>query len=136
MMKVFVTVYSLSRAYGGPEEGGWDYERGDPVQGVYTLCCGNGFPVAPLFNSDGVRNEHDAECPALAVENAYHAEWVEGSKHEYLDSFVTSNDTYDINGMDDAPEPYAGEVMVAGKYEVAMSLAPPEPYPSRRPHYE
>jgi len=27
----YVNVYVVERVYGGPEEGGWDYDAGDPV---------------------------------------------------------------------------------------------------------
>jgi hypothetical protein len=30
----YVNVYSLERNYGGPEEGGWWYDSGDPVRSV------------------------------------------------------------------------------------------------------
>lgn len=31
-MARFVNVYLVSRAYGGPEEGGWYYNEGEPVR--------------------------------------------------------------------------------------------------------
>ena len=31
-MPVYVNVYSVTRHYGGPEEGGWWYNAGEPVE--------------------------------------------------------------------------------------------------------
>ena len=32
----FVTAYEYGRAYGGPEEGGWWYDVGEPIT---SICC-------------------------------------------------------------------------------------------------
>ena len=127
MKKVFVTVYHETRAYGGPEEGGWYYTQGEPVEGVYTLCCGVG---------DGSR-DHEDTCPAQAVSELYYSNYVEGNKDEYLRAFTHRPDGVSwLDSGEDAPDEIRGEVATSGTYSVTIEYFPPEPFPQYQPYYE
>lgn len=122
--KVFVSVYRTSQVYGGPEEGGWYYPSGEPVDGVFTVCCGKEF-------------SHDDSCPAYAAMRKYEAEYVKGSKDEWADSFIsTPSGGSWLDSMEDAPEPYGGEIVQGGRHEVRIEREPPASYPECRPYYE
>jgi hypothetical protein len=126
MRKVFVTVYNETQAYGGAEEGGWYYKQGEPVEGVYTLCCGIG---------DGLR-DHEDTCPAKAVSELYYGNYVQGHKEEYLRSFTHRPDGVSwLDSDEDAPDEYRGELATSGNYVVTIENFPPEPYPKERLYY-
>ena len=138
--KVYVTVWHTEQAYGGPEEGGWYYQQGEPVEGVYTLCCmAEGVRVEFSEDEWGVSNrvdDHDDTCPARGAYEGFHNAYVANHQEQYLHSFVTANGTYDPDGPDDAPDELVGEVATSGNYHVSFDREPPESFPKYRPHYE
>ena len=120
--EVFVNVYEISTHYGGPEEGGWDYEAGTPVLSKATTCiCDN--------------SQHGELCPAghwlKALRSTYNGQ------ETWADSFTQAPDgTSWLGNPDDAPEPFAGEVMLTGKCQVRVESHPGLEFPEHRPHYE
>jgi len=47
-MILFVNAYAVSRHYGGPEEGGWWYDAGEPLASVPIEATENETGLAPL----------------------------------------------------------------------------------------
>ena len=137
-LKLYVSVYKVTRAYGGAEEGGWYYSQGEPTDGVFTLCCGHvGEPYEWSGEYSGRVSDHLDGCPALAAYNAYVERYVKGHKEEYLKAFTHAPDgTSWLDRADDAPGEYRGEVATTGKYEIRVESNPPQAWPKYRPHYE
>jgi hypothetical protein len=143
--KVFVTVYHEDQAFGGPEEGGWWYTVSEPVDGVWTLCCGGREyvtyegeygPVTETWPYPDLQDHADG-CPARGAAERYWHQYVEGAKDEYLASFVHGPDGVSwLDSHQDAPEPYRGEVATTGRYTVLIEEEPPQSRPRHRPHYE
>ena len=127
-MKVFVTVYNETQAYGGAEEGGWYYTCGEPIDGVYTLCCGA---------TGGDPNNHAEDCPARGAAEKYHEKYVLGHRDEYLRSFTHGPDGVSwLDSDEDAPNEYRGEVATSGQNHVVIENDSPASYPTERPFYE
>jgi hypothetical protein len=120
--EVFVNVYEISTHYGGPEEGGWDYEAGSPVLSKATTCiCDN--------------PQHRELCPAGHWLKALHSRYSE--KGKWSDSFTNAPDgTPWLNSPEDSPEPFAGETMWESEYRVEVESYPGVAFPEHRPHYE
>ena len=147
MEKVFVTVYSETQAYGGAEEGGWYYMRGEPIDGVYTLCCGATREVVWDDHESGetikdtwlesAPNNHAEDCPARGAAEKYHEQYVLGHRDEYLRSFTHRPDGVSwLDSDEDAPNEYRGEVATSGDNHVVIEGHPPESYPTERLFYE
>ena len=145
--RVYVTVYNETLAYGGPEEGGLYYQRGEPIEGVYTLCCGvietrdyEDFSTGEMIHhvvTPPHPSDHAKDCPARGVAEDYHKRFVEGHKEEYLPSFTRRPDGVSwLDSDEDPPSEYRGEVATNGENLVKIELEPPENYPEQRPHYE
>jgi hypothetical protein len=146
MRRAYVTVYKETKAYGGSEEGGWWYDQREPVDGVYTLCCG--ITGSSAYTDEDGRtatdtwllgnpSDHEATCPARGAGDRYHGQYVLGHTEEYLDSFTHHPDGGRwLDSIDDAPDPHRGEVATSGTYSVRIEEEPPQNYPSVRPHYE
>ena len=144
---VYVTVYNETQGYGGGEEGGWYYTQGQPIDGLYTLCCG---ATADTLDEDwepGVSvwgtclasnpDEHAADCPARGAAERYHREYVLGHTEAYLRSFTHRPDGVSwLDSDEDAPGEYRGEVATNGTNHVIIEADPPAAYPTVRPHYE
>ena len=131
--EVFVNVYELSTHYGGAEEGGWDFNAGSPVLSKATTCICDGLEYGGML--DQLLGQHGELCPAghwlTALRSTYSGE--EG----WADSFTQAPDgTSWLGSPDDAPEPFAGEVMRNGKCRVEIQGKPGEAWPEQRPHYE
>ena len=130
--EVFVNVYALSTHYGGPEEGGWEYQSGSPVLTKASTCICDGLE----FDSTGeLYGQHGELCPARHWQKALRSSYsdVEG----WADSFTQAPDgTSWLDSIDDAPEPFAGETMRNGKHEVRVESHPGEAWPAEQPHYE
>jgi hypothetical protein len=52
--KLYVNVYSVGRCYGGPEEGGWYYDCGDPTAS---------HPVKRMKQAERLQRRLEARCP-------------------------------------------------------------------------
>ena len=62
---VFVNVYELSTHYGGPEEGGWEYQSGSPVLTKATTCICDGLEYGGTGALGGILyGQHGELCPA------------------------------------------------------------------------
>jgi hypothetical protein len=130
--EVFVNVYSIESHYGGPEEGGWDYQQGTPVVSKATTC------LEAHYEDDWeihIYGTHKDVCPAGHWESVLSGKY--SGKAEYADTY-----THDASGVsyldssDDAPAEYAGEVIKSGSYEVRIEGHPGETFPAERPRYE
>ena len=145
-IRAYVTVYSATQAYGGPEEGGWWYTREEPIDGLCTLCCGvsgaddhvdtNGPTVADTWLL-GDPSDHAEDCPARGAAEAYHKQYVLGHSEEYLRTFTHGPDGVSwLDSGEDAPGPCAGEQATSGTHYVRIESEPPDASPQGRPHYE
>ena len=117
---VYVSIYETSRAYGGPEEGGWWYTE------------------SHLQNSKKFYDREEAEKFAEALENGIEAQ---GANDEDLGS---------SRGMDTYPDPSGGDPMydhsdndiplgfdgLARNYRVMIEERAGENATEGRPHYE
>lgn len=59
-MVKYVNVYSIDRAYGGPEEGGWWYDTGDVV---HTVRCEGSDEDIVWKRAEQIRRELADEYP-------------------------------------------------------------------------
>lgn len=109
----YVNVYAVDRVYGGPEEGGWWFSIGTPLD-HYDLMSGiedpelhphQGEDVHWVFNS---HNEIQAERLAAQLRQP--------------DWFPSTGKQYSVLGGED--------------YEVRIEDHPPRPWPVERPRYE
>lgn len=103
-----VTVYLTDRAYGGPEEGGWYYDCGQPIdfipEGIEPADLVRIFP--------GTR---DGKLDALAWRAALQVK---------LDSGINVG------------RREISSVLSEGMYTAEISSGLPKPYPATIPHYE
>lgn len=120
--RTFVNVYRVQRAYGGPEQGGWWYNRGTCLSSIKTAVCS-----CPLFltafNRDVSESQHAADCGLHAL--------VEQTRQEYAghrDEWIPQ----EPGG--DSPE-RVGEVFKTGVIKVSLSAHIGYNYPTRRPTY-
>ena len=133
---VFVNVYELSTHYGGPEEGGWEYQSGSPVLTKATTCICDGLEYGGTGALGGILyGQHGELCPAghwlKALRSTY------SGQETWADSFTQAPDgTSWLDSSDDVPEPFAGETMRNGKCQVQVESHPGEAWPEPRPHYE
>jgi len=144
--KIYVTVYHETQAYGGSEEGGWYYRQGEPIEGVYTLCCGT-TDSYEYFDEDGkpaterwiarYPDHHADDCPARGAAETFYRQYVLNHTEEYLRTFTHRPDGLSwLDSPDDTPDEYRGEVATSGTYYVSMDETPPESYPQGRVYYE
>jgi hypothetical protein len=135
--KIYVTVYHETRAYGGSEEGGWYYQQGEPIDGVYTLCCGSTDPSVAFAHSSLAFDNHADDCPARGAAETFYRQYVLNHTEEYLRTFTHRPDGLSwLDSPDDTPDEYRGEVATSGTYYVSMDETPPESYPQGRVYYE
>lgn len=82
--KLFVTMYSVTRCYGGPEEGGWWYDWYEPVKDAHIELPGEASDVAidlargALTERYGWKNKHSrssvlggADCTIIVEEQLH-----------------------------------------------------------------
>ena len=110
MNRVYVTVYHETQAYGGHEEGGWYYQQGEPVDGVYTICCNETglYMMLAGWTTKSLATMRRTAPPGGPQVTTILRVYVEGH----------------------------GEVATNGYYQVTIALEPPQAYPQERPHYE
>ena len=112
MKKYYVNVYEVYRAYGGPEEGGWWYDAGEPVfTKVFT-----DEQEARSFSNEVYENmpEHSGEY-----------------RMGYSDI-----DGCDPDGNGDDAFLTPGGQWGKGDYRVYFEYEPAKPFPETRPYYE
>lgn len=119
--EMFVNVYNVQQAYGGPEEGGWYYDVGTPMLCLKTTCnC----------NAEWHQSDNDI-CPVTHCVERANSDYVIPHKEEYLESFITG---WEEN--EDPPNEYRGEIATNGKCIVSVEKNPAISFPDFKPHYE
>ena len=120
--RIFINVHRVQRAYGGPEEGGWWYNRGTCLSSTKTSVC-----TCPLFltafDRDVSELQHAADCGLHAT--------VDETRQEYAghrDKWIPQETG------DESPE-RVGEVFKTGVIVVSLSAHQGHNYPSRPPTY-
>jgi hypothetical protein len=101
-----VAIFMVDRAYGGPEEGGWWYTYGTPIDHI----------------PDGV-NPHDL-ITVFAADSKKEA-------HAWRDTLQASLDAGPNKGRRDI-----GSVLSEGQYAAELQAGWPRAYPDVIPHYE
>ena len=114
--QLWVNVYDITQHYGGPEEGGWYYDRGIPAWSNQGLC---------MCESDNVLT-HWETCPIFHLLIEARA-FIKGFKPGYREAFVT--------GDLERPE-VVGEPIYDEAREVRVEETTGHAYPGGRPHYE
>lgn len=77
-MPYYVHKYQISQEYGGPEEGGWYYESGVPVEGWQPIMFDkedDAFEVCRMFNQnerERARKEEDYEFTSVLAHRSTH----------------------------------------------------------------
>lgn len=114
----FVNVYEVGRSYGGPEEGGWWFDTGCPVESYVVGVAAthlrldrvdDGFTYPPALDFDAVREA--AERAAAEV-----------LRDALREEYPRTNRRSSVLGGED--------------WEVAIEDHPGKAYPEERPHYE
>ena len=146
MTTVFVNIYNEGRAFGGPEEGGWYYDYGEPKESLKSECtCPLDDVLTAEWNEeleemdylfDEYPLQHKEECPSRILYEQVKKARDNGQKAAFLASYVTSNGTWDPNGMDDAPSEYSGERITGGKIVIKIQPHKGKDYPEYQPRWE
>jgi len=76
----YVNVYAVSRHYGGPEEGGWWYDSGDPVASTPYFTKADAYAARDAARERFVRTDkrysvNGGEDWTVAVERQFAAEY-------------------------------------------------------------
>jgi hypothetical protein len=90
--RLWVNVYHLELCYGGPEEGGWYYDRGTPV---YRLCRG--------FSTRRRDRQRAAACMQRMVGVV---ERMNREEFRYDYESVCGGEAYTVRVEDHPPRPY------------------------------
>lgn len=117
-MSVYLNTYETWEAYGGPEEGGWWFECGTPVQSI-------------LISDQDFDEWIKAACPdeLQAMRMGATASYTQGKAPTPIRngyggySFIVGTDT---------PLTYSQENSFRSCFEEGFA----QPYPQERPHYE
>ena len=65
--RIFVNVHRVQRAFGGPEEGGWWYDRGNYLESIETAVCVCNLPLT-MLNIQLHRHEDNCGLHALVAQ--------------------------------------------------------------------
>ena len=120
--RIFINVHKIQQAYGGPEEGGWYYEKGTYLYSRETAVCVCSLALTMLWR-DLVESQHEETCRIHAL--------VEQTRQEYAshrDEWIPQEPG------DDSPE-RVGEVFKTGVIEVSLSATMGFNFPNRPPTY-
>lgn len=134
---LWINVYQVERAYGGPEEGGWWYDQKNFKVGQEVQCECN-LPLMEWPISDEMGNE-GWHCE-LDVQLDSHSDSCDvTSKHEsisdiWLGETVDGDTWYPQNEGDDS-EPMRGESFSSGNIEVSVELIDGKGYTQDIPQY-
>lgn len=101
-----VAIFMVDRAYGGPEEGGWYFDTGAPIDHIPEGC--NPHDLITVFGPDD-KTEAYAWCDTLQL--ALDAGPNKGRRS-------------------------ISSVLSTGRYAAEMQAGWPKAYPERTPHYE
>jgi hypothetical protein len=103
-----VAIYMTDRAYGGPEEGGWYYTKGERVDLPMDSIAAT--DLLSVFSNGNAEEEACAHCRVL-------------------------NDR--LNATANVGRREIGSVLSRGRYAAGVFPGhPPQHFPERRPHYE
>ena len=122
----FVNVYSVTRHYGGPEEGGWWYNQGEPIASV-PVVIGPPPPWVPEWfgkKADGSPGYPDFGHVSRAPEISAHDKARLEAKREELERMfedVSEGDIYSMLG--------------GTQLDVYIEDSTAEPFPQERPYY-
>ena len=110
--RIVVGFARISSVYGGPEEGGWDYESGYPIDEL-------GFKT--FFNSEKAREYRDHLRSLISKKDRFSG--------------------VGVGGCGDNDDCYIGEVSSEGldvvmQWQHSKSTTGIMPWPERRPRYE
>lgn len=155
---LYVNVYHVTQLYGGPEEGGWYYDAGEPVGStpIKTKCePGKSYYLTSETEGHGRRAKvtkvtiHTRECDQCKGTGKYEKETEE---HETPPGEEPAVYEVHCEYCGELPEDleatarlieqmYAmfDEEGICGRYEhISVSLQDhfATPYPQRKPHYE
>ena len=136
---LWINVYRVERAYGGPEEGGWWYDQktfrvGEEVQ------CECDLPVLEWQISDEMGNEgwhcelnthvdeHLDSCDVTSKHSSISDIWL-GETDEW---YSQDPKYYDQIHND---EPMRGETFSSGEIEISVELFDEKGYSQERPYY-
>jgi hypothetical protein len=108
----YANAYLTDRMYGGPEEGGWYYDVGEPVMSLPFVCY----------------DESDVD---------EHGEWFI-SKYDNESREIAMGQVYDLcvmAGVDVPLKEYLKDWRCDG-FEVSIEDKPGEYFPKKRPHWD
>lgn len=123
-MRKYVNVYAVGRAYGGPAEGGWWYDTGDPVAAIPVELTQGEWETA----REAFPGQKDERGYAL-----YSQEWIDYLEGVLMDAARKLQEEWRKR------YPYTrkrGEVLGGDDWDVVIEDQWPEHYPKKRPHYE
>ena len=118
--RIFINVHRIQHAYGGPEEGGWWYDRGTCLYSIKTAVCVCYLPLT-MLNIQLHRHEDNCGLHALAAQTRQR---YAGHLEEWI-----------LQEPGDCSPERPGEVFKTGVIRVSLSGHPGHNYPSRPPTY-
>jgi len=124
MVRVYVNAYLTDRRYGGPEEGGWWYDTGEPLASVpFDVGATGKCPV--YFQGDEYNDEYSPKVGDVIGEAEEFNLWEADAADDYLLRCEMAR----LGNM--FIEQYSKD-----EVEVVVEDHPASVYPEVRPHYE
>lgn len=120
-MRLYVNIYAVSRCYGGPEEGGWWFEAGEPVGSVPIEMTETEQRALHTLITQREGEDIDPELYAKHIDS-YLTEKARSVREAYQDRYPRQS-SYSVLGGDD-------------DFRVCIEEHYAQPYPEVRPHYE
>ena len=108
----YLNIYEVGQAYGGPEEGGWWYSCGDPVESTLVVNLQDSIKTCDKLN-ERFRNSSSGYAMGFG-------------EHDGVDPDGFGDDNYLIRGG----------MWGDKKLRARIEDHPAEAYPQERPHYE
>lgn len=120
-MRLYVNIYAVGRSYGGPEEGGWWFDTGEPVGSIPIDMTDAERHALHLLVMQREGEDVDPEVYAKHFDG-YMRERAEGIRAAYLDLYPETGKSSSVCGGED--------------YRIRVEDHIARAYPSERPHYE
>lgn len=120
-MRLYVNIYAVSRAYGGPEEGGWWFDTGEPVGSIPVEMTEAERRALHTLVTQREGEDIDPEVYDKHFDT-YLREKAEGVRSAYQDLYPDTGKSSSVLGGDD--------------YRIRIEDHIARPYPDERPHYE
>ena len=108
----YLNIYEIGQAYGGPEEGGWWYSCGDPIESTLVVNLQHSIKTCDKLNA---RFRNSSSGYAMGF-----------GEHDGVDPDGFGDDNYLIRGG----------MWGDKKLRARIEDHPAEAYPQERPHYE